>query len=293
MTQSPVLIGLDVGGTNLKGVRMAPTGVVEDHLTIPAGGRIPREQLFDAVATAVETLSAGRVPDGVGMAFGGTVQADGTMRADSTNLANLVDLPLADAFSDRLGVPCVADHDGRAAMRGEAWTGAARGLRNAMIVTFGTGIGAGLLLDGRIHRGGRLACGELGLFRMTPPPATDAWPTLEDVAAPGRLAARGGAGFAALFEQWQNGDATTGMDEVFEQVGRAIANVHLLLDLEMVVLFGAVVGLGEPFRRAVEERFDAACPESFRDDIRIGFGDLGPLAGAIGAAALLREEIEA
>ena len=293
MTQSPVLIGLDVGGTNLKGVRVAPTGVVEDHLTIPAGGRIPRERLFDTVATAVETLSGGSTPDGVGMAFGGTVQADGTMRADSTNLANLVDLPLADAFSDRLGVPCLADHDGRAAMRGEAWAGAARGLRNAMIVTFGTGIGAGLLLDGRIHRGGHLACGELGLCRMTPPPVAGGWLTLEEVAAPGRLAARGGSGFAALFAEWQRGKTATGMDEIFEQIGRAIANVHLVLDLEMVVLSGAVVALGEPFRRAVEAGFEAACPESFRHDTRIGFGELGPLAGAIGAAALLCEEMRA
>ncbi|MCW2308978.1 ROK family protein [Rhodobium gokarnense] len=293
MSRSPVLIGLDVGGTNLKGVRVAPSGVVEDHLTIPAGGRIPRDKLFDVVATAVDTLSAGQTPVGVGLAFGGTVQTDGTMRADSTNLANLVDLPLADAFADLLGVPCRADHDGRAAMRGEAWTGAARGRRNAMIVTFGTGIGAGLLLDGRIYRGRHLACGELGLWRMTPPPATGAWRTLEDVAAPGRLAAQGGAAFSDRFERWQRGDAETGMDAVFEQVGRAIANVHLLLDLEMVVLFGAVVGLGEPFRRAVEEGFDAACPASFRGGVRIAFGDLGPLAGAIGAAALLREEVPA
>ena len=285
-----MLIGLDVGGTNLKGVRVAPTGVVEDSLTMPAGGRIPRNELFDAIAEAVRTLSAGATPSGVGMAFGGTVEVDGTMRADSTNLVNLVNLPLADTFSDLLGLPCRADHDGRASMRGEAWTGAARGRRNAMIVTFGTGIGAGLLLDGRIHTGARLASGEIGLCRMTPPPATGEWLTLEEVAAPGRFAARHGVAFADLFAKWQRGDTTNGMDKVFEQVGRAIANAHLVLDLEMAVLFGGVVGLGESFRKAVEASFRAACPESYFNGIQIRFGELGPLAGAIGAAALFRED---
>jgi glucokinase len=288
-----MLIGLDIGGTNLKGVRVTSAGIVEDSLTVPAGGRIAREALLDAVATTVAKLAAGSPPGGVGIAVGGFLQADGMMRRGSTNLSNLVDLPLAATFSDLFGVSCRIEHDGRAAMRGEAWIGAARGLRSAMIVTLGTGIGAGLLLDGRIHSGTHLASGEIGLWRLNPPPDAGEWLTLEEVAAPGRMALRRGVDFASLFADWQQGDRGTGVDRIIELIGRAIANAHLLLDLEMVVLSGAAVVLGEPFRRAIEASFLDACPENFRHGLQIRFAGLGPLAGAIGAAALFREEVRA
>ncbi len=91
------------------------------------------------------------------------------MRGDSTDLPNLIDVSLAATFTDLLGIPCRIEHDGRAAMRGEAWIGAARGLRSAMVVTFGTGIGAGLLLDGRVHSGTHLTSSEIGLWRLNAP----------------------------------------------------------------------------------------------------------------------------
>lgn len=288
-----MFIGLDVGGTNLKGVRVSPAGKIEDSLIIPAGGRIPRAALFDAIAMTVENLATDGPPGGVGLAFGGALQPDGTMHGGSTNLPNLVDVPLAATFTDLLGIPCRIEHDGRAAMRGEAWTGAARGLRNAMIITFGTGIGAGLLLDGRVHSGAHLASGEIGLWRLNARPDVGEWLPLEEIAAPGRIALRRGVDFASLFSGWQRGDAASGVAGIFEQIGRAIANAHLLLDLEMVVLFGAVVVLGEPFRRAIEEGFLNACPEGLRHGLQVRFGALGPLAGAIGAAALFREESRA
>ena len=141
----------------------------------------------------MRTLSAGATPSGVGMAFGGTVEVDGTMRADSTNLVNLVNLPLADTFSDLLGLPCRADHDGRASMRGEAWTGAARGRRNAMIVTLRQPESEpGCFLTGTSTMARVLPVERSGFAGLTPPPATGEWLTLEEVAAPGRFAARHG-----------------------------------------------------------------------------------------------------
>jgi glucokinase len=140
------LVGLDVGGTNLKAVSLAADGMVLASAVVSAGGAIPRDDLLAAVAATTREVAGGR-PDRVGLAVGGAVQPDGTMRLGATNLPNLAGLKLADAFAALLGAPCRVEHDGRAAMRGEAWIGAARGARNAMTLTFGTGIGAGLRLD--------------------------------------------------------------------------------------------------------------------------------------------------
>lgn len=282
-------IGLDIGGTNLKGVRVSPAGEIEDSVTTPAGGEIARDALFATVASTVRRLAEGRFPEGIGIAVGGLVQPDGTMLAGSTNLPNLAGLPLANLFSELLGLPCRVEHDGRAAMRGEAWIGAARGARSAMIMTFGTGIGAGLFLDGRVYSGAHSGSGEIGLWRLSPPPRSGEWLPFEEIAAPGRISRRRGVDFTALFGAWQAGGQETGLDGIFELIGRAIANAHLLLDLDVVVLSGAIVALGEPFRRAVEERYLDACPDDFRHGLRIRFAELGPLAGAVGAAALFAE----
>ena len=212
------------------------------------------------------------------------------MRLGSTNLPNLAGLPLAETFSGLLGLPCRVDHDGRTTMRGEAWLGAARGLRNAMSMTFGTGIGAGLLLDGRIQTGSHGGAGEIGVWKLNPPPEKGAWLSFEDIAAPARAAKRLGIEFSAL---WDSADTPLGaraLAEIMEQIGRAIANAHLLIDLEAVVLFGGVTAIGEPFRHAAEQAFLRACPMEFQHGLSIRLSTLGPFAGAIGAAALWLQE---
>ena len=180
------------------------------------------------------------------------------MRLGSTNLPNLADVPLEETFTALLDAPCRLEHDGRAAMRGEAWVGAARDARNAMTLTFGTGIGAGLLLGGRIHPGAHLGAGEIGVWHLAPRPASGDWLNVEDVAAPGGIDfRRRGLDYAALLAAPPSDKDRA---ELFELVGRSIANAHTLLDLEVVVLVGGVTAIGEPFRAAVAEAFAAACP---------------------------------
>jgi glucokinase len=283
------LLGLDIGGTNLKAASLSPDGTILARASVPAGGAIPRDDLLAVVAQTARDVAGGR-PDRVGIAVGGAVQPDGTMRLGATNLPNLADLPLAEAFTALLGAPCRIEHDGRAAMRGEAWLGAAKGARNAVTLTFGTGIGAGLLLDGRIHAGAHGGAGEIGVWRLAPPPSFGAWPSVEDLAAPGGAIFRErGLDFATLLGE--RTEAAPGhLGEILELIGRSIANAQLLLDLETVVLVGGVTAIGEPFRAAVEAAFDDACPPEFRHGLAIRIGTLGPYCGAIGAAALWRDE---
>jgi glucokinase len=284
------LLGLDIGGTNLKAAWLTPDGTVLARATVPAGGAIPRDVLLSTIAETAGEMTGGRATR-VGIAVGGAVQPDGTMRLGSTNLPNLAGIPLAETFAALLCAPCRVEHDGRAAMRGEAWLGAARDARNAMTLTFGTGIGAGLLLDGRIHSGAHDGAGEIGVWRLLPPPASGGWPSVEDLAAPGGLElGRHARDYGALLMAEGGSPAAAERAAVFDLVGRSIANAHLLLDLEAVVLIGGVTALGEPFRAAVEAAFLAACPAEFRHGLAIRLGALGPWCGAIGAAAQWQED---
>lgn len=286
------LVGLDVGGTSVKAVRVTPAGEILARTTVSVGGNAARDALLDAVAGAVATVAAeGEAVDRVGIAVGGLIRPDGTMHLGSTNLPNLANLPVTETFENRLAVACRVEHDGRAAMRGEAWSGAARGARNALTVTFGTGIGAGLLLAGRIYEGTLRAAGEIGVGRLFPRPVAGPWPTVEEIAAPVEVERRTGKPFAELFEaHLSTAPGASELSDVFEVLGRAIANVHLMLDLEIVVLIGRVTAIGEPFRQAVDAAVLDACPASYRGKLTIRLGALGAFAGAVGAAGLWCEE---
>ena len=102
------------------------------------------------------------------------------------------------------------------------------------------------------------------------------WPSVEDLAAPGGLElGRHARDYAALLAPGSGVAAERAT--VFDLVGRSIANAHLLLDLEVVVLIGGVTALGEPFRAAIEAAFLAACPPEFRHGLVIRLGALGRL----------------
>lgn len=278
-----MLLGLDIGGSTLKAVRLDNEGKILSTRIEPAGGRLPRDALLGQARSVVGALAEGVKPKHVGLSFGGAIQPDGTMFATSTNLPNLAGLPLIETFSALLDAPCRVENDARAAMRGEAWIGAAKGLNHAMALTFGSGIGAGLLSDGRIVEGAHGKAGEIGLWRLDPDI------TFEDLAAPVRLAAREDQEFGALFAAWKAGGGGA-MDAVIAAIGRAIANAQLLLDLEAVVLLGGITAIGEPFRHAVEQAVMEICPQDFRAGLAIRLGELGQFAGAVGAASLWRGE---
>ncbi len=99
-----------------------------------------------------------------------------------------------------------------------------------------------------------------------------------------------GSDFATLFGAWAAGENGGAMGTAVEAIGRAIANAHLLIDLDAVVLIGGITAIGEPFRSAVERAFKEACPGGFREDLAIRLGRLGQFAGAVGAASLWRGE---
>lgn len=290
-----IFIGLDVGGTTLKATRLDGTDRIVARLTMPAGGSIPRKELARRIVNCVKELSGDGRPEAVGLCFGGLLQDDGTMREGSTNLGNLDRVPLKDFFGQLLQLPCRVENDAIAAMRGEAMFGAARGLKNAMTMTFGSGIGSGLLLDGRIYHGTHRRAGEIGVWRIAAPLTGNVSPSLEEIAAPGRFFRRHGAELAELLRKAAAHDEKARIESQLsiKAVGRAIANAHLLLDLEAVILTGGITVLGDIFLDPIKAAYEVDCPVEYQQGLEIRIGELGPYAGAIGAAALWLEDTAA
>jgi len=257
----------------------------------------------DAAGAEVEAVGFG-IPSLIDQRTGTAVIA--------VNLA-LADIPFRDVMAERLGLPVFVDNDGNVTALAEHQAGAARGAREAVVLTIGTGIGGGLILRGELYRGAVGSAGELGhmVIDMDGPPCQGNCPSrgcieaLASGTALAREAARlalerpaSGLGRALaagrqptgplVTELAHDGDpaATEALALIGQRLGVAIASLVNIFNPEVVVVGGGVIAAGElllgPARAVVAER---ALPPS-RDVVRIVAARFGVEAGMIGAAAL-------
>jgi glucokinase len=163
--RAKVTIGVDIGGTSVR------AGVVDRYGTVLDTARAPtptgEAALEAAIASAVSGLAARHRVAAVGLAVAGFVTIDRRSVMFAPHLA-WRKVPVADRISKRLRLPVVLEHDANAAVLGEYRFGAARGSRVALLVAIGTGIGAGLLLGGKLFRGAYGVAPELGHLPLVP-----------------------------------------------------------------------------------------------------------------------------
>ncbi len=308
------LIGIDLGGTKVQGVLVDHGTVVGDaKVATPMGG------VADVVAAVVECVArlggAGSV-DGVGIGAAGVIDAATGTLLQAPNLAGFDRaVPLAALLSDALelpsSTPLVVDNDVNAAVVGEHRLGSARGFDNVLGVWVGTGVGGGIILDGRLRRGPAGGAGEIGhvgvvvnggrqcrcgLFGHLESYAGRASMEAEarrrhDAGTPTLLVEMAGrkrmksSVFAKALEA---GDevALDLLDEAVQALGMALAAAATLVDLEVIVVGGGVPGkLGSRFVGRVEQ---AVRTRLFvrPSPLRVVPATLGDLAGALGAALL-------
>ncbi|MFM9941793.1 MAG: ROK family protein [Hyphomicrobiaceae bacterium] len=278
-------IGIDLGGTNVRICLLSADGRrLRDHFAA-----VPRADsaahLIEHLAQLVRQVQGDATPTGIGLGVAGALDAQDCLLAGMTNLPVLAGVPLATALGDLASLPVLIDNDARVAMRGEARFGGARACRNALLVTLGTGIGSGLLLDGQVRQGPNRLAGELGLALESDPTAAAGWIALEDVASPGGLKRTRGLDLAQTIGLAAAGDdaAARDVDHVCTRLAVAIVNAQVLLDLEAVLLSGgAAVSLLAGIRGA----YARLCPPAFQGKLAIEMAALGEWAGAVGAAAL-------
>src|SRR4029079_14214878 len=155
-------VGLDIGGTKVLGVLLDHDGNVlsEERRLSPHAGI---DALVGTATAIAEELALPESTVGVGAA--GLVNHDGEILY-SPNLPTIIEAPLQEALAAATRHPLVVNNDANVAARGEIAYGAARGLRHALLVTLGTGIGGGLLLDGELYRGAHGFGAEIGHFTV-------------------------------------------------------------------------------------------------------------------------------
>ena len=163
----PFAIGIDVGGTNLKAALVDERGGIVQKCAGPwDAARGPDRAIDDMVALVDSLLGDARVghADAVGLGVGAPGPLDfqkGTI-IRSANLPGWHDVPIRDNLSQRLDLPVVLDNDANAAAFGEFWAGAGREGGDLVMLTLGTGVGAGVVLDGRLLHGHFDNAAELG-----------------------------------------------------------------------------------------------------------------------------------
>ena len=277
------VLAVDFGGTKTSLARVDHEGVVRERLKVPAA-RALIESVEPVAGWAGDVAAVGVVVPGI------YTPANG--RAWCPNLWGPDEVPLLAALRERIGAPIVIDNDRSGYVLGEAWLGAARGMRDAVFVAIGTGIGVGILTGGRVLQGAHGIAGAAGWFALDPAwndayGATGCW---EAESAGPAIARRAGAADATLVVQAARaGDsrALDALDRAARYCAMGIANLVSLLNPEAVVLgggggHGAGDLLLDPIRAGVrrwaQPMAAARC--------RIELTQLGDDAGLLGAARL-------
>ncbi len=276
-------IGVDIGGTKVYAVALDDTATVvaEHRAATPADP----DSLVRAIASAVDALA---VPVGsLGIGVAGLVTIRGEVRV-SPHLAHPERLDLVARLSARFGVEVRVDNDANAAAWAEARLGAGRGVADLVVITLGTGIGAGIVCNGKLVRGAHGFAGEPGHFTINFDGDTHvtggrgSWELYASGTALQR-AVDGVLDTAVL----ATAEGVALLDAYANAVAIGIGNVVALLDPELVVLGGGVSSVGEPLRAAVERCLPAwVFGAAERSMLRVVLAELGERAGAIGAALL-------
>ena len=158
-------IGVDLGGTNLRAAAVDKVGKQLGKHSGSVGLREGRESVVSDIVASIQALRerfGERECTGVGVAVPGFIRLKEGIVENSANLPSLEGFPLRDEINQRLGTPVILENDANAAALGEKWLGAGRDVDDLVLLTLGTGIGGGVILNGRIMRGRDGMAGEFG-----------------------------------------------------------------------------------------------------------------------------------
>lgn len=280
-------LAIDIGGTKVACGLVSDAGVVLVRRQAPTAGA-DAEALFDlltdlAGAVLAEGRSSGLgTPDACGVGCGGPMTLGGAT-VSPVNISQWRNFPLAGRLNEALGLEVVVDNDAKALALAEGWRGAAVGERNYLGMVVSTGVGGGIVLDGRLLDGANGNAGHIGHVIVEPEGRScgcGAQGCLEAEASGTAIAAATGRPAA---EATPKVVARTGT-----LVGRAVASVANLLDLRLVVVAGSVaLGFGDPFFAAANAEVDRRARLDHSAGtvvVPAGLGADAPLVGAAGVA---------
>ena len=313
-----IAIGIDIGGTNTK------FGLVNHRGEILAKGSIKTED-YKQVEDFIEALSVNIKPlidqvsknttlDGIGVGAPNANYYTGTIEL-APNLPWKGVVPFAELMTKKFGVPCKMTNDANAAALGEMMFGAARGMKDFIMITLGTGVGSGIISGGNLIYGHDGFAGELG-HTIVKPGGRKHWSTGSEGSLEAYASATGIAITAkkmraefpdsmlndypeeeinskVVHECAKKGDPTA--IEVFrytgQKLGEALANFVMFSSPEAILLFGGVIKAGDFILKPTKLHMERNLLPIFRNKVRLVFSELDEADAAIlGASALVWEK---
>jgi glucokinase len=291
MGEKKFFIGLDVGGTGLKALAFTPSGETVAEETAPTQDDGSNRWLTNAkkiVAAVEQRCSAGCR---VGVAAPGLPAADGrSIMSMPGRLQGLEGLDWQQWLESPH--PVSVFNDAQAALLGEVWLGAARGAKNVVLLTLGTGVGGAAMVDGNVLRGKIGRAGHLGHVSLDPngPPDVANTPgSLEDAIGEHNVVQRSQGRFRSTRELVEaaragNADATRVWQASIQALAAGIAGFINVLDPEIVVIGGGVADADHMLFQPLEALIDRFEWRPGGNRVKVMKAQLGRNAGAIGAA---------
>src|SRR6478752_188596 len=161
----PYSIGVDLGGTNLRVAAVDSNGKMLQRESATACFDKGPQRVMNSIVEIVErmqTRGAGYELRGVGIGVPGFMDMDLGVIVGSANLPGFQGFPVRDEIQQRLGIPILLENDANAAALGEMWIGAGKNVKDLILLTLGTGIGGGIVIDGKVLHGAYGMAGEFG-----------------------------------------------------------------------------------------------------------------------------------
>ncbi len=306
-------IGIDIGGTVIKGALFASNGSLVQKRSVETLADKGRDAVLKNLTSLIHSLhSTDKRVSAVGIGVAGVLDQHKEVLLQSPNIKVLEQVSLQKMLGESLHLPVFLENDANAAALGEKWAGAGRELDNFLLITLGTGIGGGFILNNELWSGENGKAGELGHMVV----ATDgqlcscgkrgcleAYSSATAIKRMAQDALRAGAcsglqnlsggDFSAIDAEMVHqaalqGDAVS--RDIFKQMARylaiGISNVNNLLDIHSFIIGGAVSNAFEVFGPFLLDEVKRQVYRISRDTIRIFVSELGNDAGVYGAACL-------
>jgi len=318
-----LLLGVDLGATKILTAVVDSRGKIlsSDQCIMPAkkSRQAVIQSILDSAHSALKQASVAISQiRAIGVGAAGISNPESGILSRSPNLPGLQDVPLRDIIQERLGRKTFVINDANAAALGEFCFGAARGVRNFIYITLSTGIGGGIVVDGKIYTGAIGAAGEVGHMTIDDDGpvcscgSRGCWETLASGTALAREAKRRiKEGVKTSILEYADGAINKVTAQVIHSaaqqgdslakelvartayyVGVGLANLVNIFNPELIVIGGGLANIGDmllgPAFNVAEER---AVKEPFRA-VRFASGELGPNSGVVGAAAFALQEIK-
>ncbi len=285
---SSYILGLDLGGSRLKAIALTLDGVEISRATTPTNTADWQPAVLACVGEMIAQLGP---PRAIGAAAPGLAAADErSIRHMPGRLPGLEGLNWTSFLNAATPVPIL--NDAHAALLGEVWLGAARGVKNVFLLTLGTGVGGAVLCDGRLLRGHLGRAGHLGHITVDAGGTLDIVNTpgsLEDAVSNHSLGARTGGRYTSTAELIA--DVTSGHPEAcaiwsltIRDLAAGMVSLINVLDPEMIVVGGGIAEAGDVLLLPLASELDRCewRPQGHR--VKISRATLGDWAGAHGAA---------